>query len=101
MKIVRDGIAVVRERAGIAPAVARAIVPARACQSCNLPLNEYPAVARLAQVGFQNYRWGPLTGTVQVQRSSADVHRTPDLRKPCVVAPYACSFINQSRSDEY
>ncbi len=86
-----------RERARIAPAVARAVEPAGFGELGNFRLDLRPRVPRVTCAGLEDHRRTPLTRAEDVQAPPADIHRSPDLRQAFVIPALTNLFVHDAR----
>ena len=87
MQIFRDIGAGSRAWRGIAPAVARAIVPAGSREGCDFGLHEKPAIAGLIAAGIEYDGGAACARAIEIQGSAADIHGSADLWKVSATAP--------------
>ena len=75
VQLLRDASSRPRQRAGVAPSEARAIVAAHACQCGELGLDKRPADRRRAEGSVENDGRGSVASAVQVETESTDVYK--------------------------
>src|SRR5438128_1170129 len=93
MQVPGDRGAVARERSGIAPTIAGAIVPAGPREPRDFTLHEYPSISGSARAALEHDGRSAFAGTIDVERPSSDIHRPADPREALAAPPLPVLFV--------
>src|SRR5256885_2132640 len=96
----RDLVAAPETRGRVAPAIARAIVPAGSRERREPVLDGDPAQTRCAVCAFKNHDRRPFARTVKVQTAGANSNGPSELRELSAVAVFTQLLVNGSATSQ-